>query len=151
MRIRRDRYPESAAFAFNATPMVDIIFMLTIFFMLVSRFSSAEQVAMQLPKPDESRARVEKLRERVIVNCRLQNADDPAHSPVLYSVGPNRPEPLDVLADRLVAMRRESPGMKVVVRADRRLPYGQVREVMRVIAGSGIEVLNVVAHVAEVE
>ncbi len=151
MRIGRDRYSGPATLAFNATPMVDIIFMLTIFFMLVSRFSSAEQIAMQLPKPDESKARVEKIRERVIVNCRLENPNDPTNSAVLYSIGPNRPEPLDVLADRFVAMKRETPGMKVVVRADRRLPYGPVREVMRVIAGSGVEVLNVVAHVAEVE
>ncbi len=151
MSYGRDRHPGPPAFAFNATPMVDVIFMLTIFFMLVSRFSSAEQVPMLLPKPDESQARVEKLRERVLVNCRLANPDDPTTSQVLYSIGPNRPEPLDVLSDRLVLMKRETPRMKVVVRADRRLPYGPVREVMRVIAGSGIEVLNVVAHVAEVE
>lgn len=151
MRKVRERNTGPVSLAFNATPMVDVIFMLTIFFMLVSRFSSAEQIPMQLPKPAESKARVEKMRERVIVNCRLQDPNDPQHGGVLYSIGPNRPEPLDVLADRFAALKRESPGIKVVVRADRRLPYGPVREVMRVIAGSGIEVLNVVAHVAEVE
>ena len=128
--------------------MVDVIFMLTIFFMLVTRFSSAEQMPMQLPEPDDSKAKVAELPDREIINCRLA---DPATGTVLYSLGPNQPEPLDVIADRLVARKRESPNLKVVVRADRRLAYGVVRDVMRVIAESGVEMLNVVAHVAENE
>jgi biopolymer transport protein ExbD len=136
---------------FNATPMVDVIFLLTIFFMLVSRFSSAEQVPMDLPKPQDSRARVTRMPERVVVNCRPSDPDDPLRGAVLYSIGPNRPEPLAVVADRLAAMKRKSPELKVVVRADRRLPYADVRAVMRVIAHSGIEMLNVVAHVSEDE
>ena len=137
--------------AFNATPMVDVIFLLTVFFMLVTRFSSAEQVRMELPKPDQSRARVVKMPERVVVNCRPSDPSDPGSPSVLYSIGPNRPESLAVISDRLAAMKRESPGLKVVVRADRRLRYAEVRAVMRVIAMNGIEVLNVAAHVSEDE
>lgn len=147
---RENRRP-SPMMGFNATPMVDVIFLLTIFFMLVSRFSSAEQVRMELPKPDESQARVARMPVRVVINCRLADIDDPLGRSVLYSIGPNRPEPLWVISDRLALMQRETPGVKVIVRADRRLTYADVRPVMKMIAQNGIEMLNVVAHVREDE
>lgn len=134
---------------FNATPMVDVIFLLTIFFMLVSRFSSAEQVPMQIPEPEQSLAQVTKVPERIVINCRLAPMDDPLERDVLYSIGPNPPEPLATLSKRLAAMKRESPDLSAVVRADRRLRYVDVRAVMQVIAGHGIEMLNVAAHVSE--
>lgn len=136
---------------FNATPMVDVIFMLTIFFMLVCRFSSAEQIPMQLPDPDASKARVERIPQRVIVNCRLAAPDDPAGSDVLYSIGPNRPDSLLKLHEQLAALKRQSPGLQVVVRADKRIHYVDVRAAMDMIAQSDIEMLHVVAHVAENE
>jgi len=129
--------------------MVDVIFMLTIFFMLVSRFSSAEQIPMQLPKPQQSRAAVKKLPERIVINCRPADPAAPDLGAVLYSIGPNPPEPLEVIADRLAAMKRQYAAPQVVLRADRRLRYGRVREVMRVIAANEVDMLNVVAHVSE--
>lgn len=146
MRIR-SRKPE--ALEFNATPMVDVIFMLTIFFMLVTRFSSAEQIPMELPKPENSLAKVPRGTDRITVNCRLADPSDPDSFEVLYSIGPNRPEALSVIAERLTSMKRQTPGLTVVVRADRRLLYVQVRAVMRVVANCGIEMLNVVAHVSD--
>jgi biopolymer transport protein ExbD len=119
--------------------------------MLVSRFSSAEQVAMQLPKPTDSRAAVVKMPDRVVINCRLADLDDELGRDVLYSIGPNRPEPLAVISERLATMKREVPDLKVVVRADRRLRYVDVRRVMRVIAEHQVQMLNVVAHVGEEE
>ena len=148
----RKSHSARAVLTFNATPLVDVIFILTIFFMLISRFSSEELVPMDLPRPEQSQAKVVKMPDRVVINCRLA---DPARRGVLrssrvdYSLGPNRPEPLGSIAARLVTMKRESPEMKVVVRADRRLPYGAVRIVMQVLAENRIAMLNVVAHVAE--
>ena len=140
-----------APVAFNATPLVDMIFTLAIFFMLVTRFSSAEQLPMQLPKPDQSQAEVVKLPARVIINCRPADVAGGDAGAVLYSVGPNRPESLEAIADRLALLKRKHPGIQVVLRADKRLPYIDVRAVMRVVADEGIEVLNVVAHVGEGE
>ncbi len=151
MRYRRNPRSQSGPLRFNATPMVDVFFLLTIFFMLVSRFSSAEQVRMQLPKPRESQAKVMKLPERIVINCRPTDTDDPTAPTVLYSVGPNPPEPLAQLSDRLAALKRESPNLAAVLRADRRLRYEDVRAVMRVIAANRIDMLNVAAHVSEGE
>ena len=149
MRRTRSSRATATTLKFNATPMVDVIFMLTIFFMLVTRFSSAEQVPMELPKPHESQAAVTRMPDRVVINCRLASDDEGPEGGVLFSIGPNRAETLADIDERLEAMKRAVPGLKVVVRADRRLSYAQVRSVMRLIAGHGIEMLNVVAHVEE--
>lgn len=148
MRYRQQNDHRPRGMEFNATPMVDVIFLLTIFFMLVTRFSSAEQVRMDLPKPHASQAKPAKTPERVIINCRI---DDIAGETALYSVGPNRAEPLDVISRRLEAMHRDSPDTAVIIRADRRLPYGAVRPVMDMVARHGIKMLNVVAHVGDDE
>ena len=139
----------ASALEFNATPMVDVFFLLTIFFMLVTRFSSAEQIPLELPKPFDSRAEVTKLPERVVINCRPANPSNIADSEVLYSIGPNRPEPLDMISARLADMKQKSSELHIIIRADKRLTYGHVRAVMRVIAQNDIDTLNVVAHVSE--
>jgi len=136
---------------FNATPLVDVIFMLTIFFMLVTRFSSAEQTPMQLPKPSHSEAEVVKMTDRVIVNCTLADPVAGPQAGVMYAIGANPRESLGAISDRLANVKALRPNIKVIIRADRRLPYASVRALMRVIARQNIELLNVVAHVSEAQ
>ncbi len=148
MRYRTSRAGTNNLAHFNATPMVDVIFMLTIFFMLVSRFSSAEQIPLEIPSPNDSQAAILKMPERVIINCQLGALGQGGRSSAVYSIGPNQPESLAVIADRLSLMKRETPNIQVVVRADRRLQYADVRALMLVIAQRKIEMLNIAAHVS---
>jgi biopolymer transport protein ExbD len=123
--------------------------LLTIFFMLVTRFSSAEQTPMQLPKPDQSVAELTRMTDRVIINCTLT---DPALGPqggVMFAIGANPRETLGAISDRLANVKSLRPNIKVIIRADRRLPYTDVRSLMAILARHGIELLNVVAHVGE--
>ena len=151
MQSPRSQYRRQPRLTFNATPMVDVFFMLAIFYMLVTRFSSAEQVPMELPRPQGSLAEVAQIPERVVINCRLADPARSSPSSALYSVGPNRPESLAMISERLAALKRQSPDLKVIIRADRRLDYAPVRALMRVIAHHRIDMLNVVAHVAQDE
>ena len=136
----------SAQLVFNATPMVDVIFMLTVFFMLVSSFSEEENVPLELPRPTESQAKTALISDRVVINCLPADPLDPIGGGVLYRLGPNRPVPLEVLSQNLAAFKRDVPELKVVLRADRRLAYADVRAVMREIARNNIEMLNVGAE-----
>ncbi len=139
--------------AFNATPMFDMMFTLTIFFMLVCRLSSAEQMRMELPRPEDSRAQMARMPQRVVINCRYVPADSAGRvaGGVAYSLGPNPPEPLRVISERLAAMKLQASDLEAVVRADRRLRYADVRAAMGVVAANRIKMLNVVAHVGESE
>ena len=132
---------------FNMAPMIDVVFLLIIFFVLVSTFASAERVAMELPNPDESQAKNVKLTDRVIINVQLLNPGAPGLAEVGYSIGPTRVESLGSIAERLALQARLVPDLKVIIRADRRVEYGAVREVMEIVAENGIEKMNIVAHV----
>lgn len=151
MRYSRPDRHASRPIGFNATPMVDVIFMLTIFFMLVSTFSSKENIPMELPSPVASQAKTVEVPDRVVLNCSLADDDGDAGGGVLYQVGANPPASLDVLAKQLAAMKRQSPNLQVVVRADKRLMYRDVRAAMRVVALNKIQMLNVAAHTGEGE
>ena len=131
-------------------PMIDVVFLLLIFFALVTRFASAENVAMELPTPERSKAQNVQLKDRVMINCRLAGPARP-EAGVLYSAGPNPPESLDRISARLAAAKQVVPDLKVVIRADRRLPYAAVRSVMRIVAENEIEMMNLVAHVGDGE
>jgi len=131
---------------FNMAPMIDVVFLLIIFFVLVSTFASAERIAMELPNPDESQAKNVKLTDRVIINVQLLNPGSPGPAEVGYSIGPTRVESLEAVAERLALQARLVPDLKVIIRADRRVEYGAVREVMAIVAENGIEKMNIVAH-----
>ncbi len=149
MRYKRRREAAGPVTSFNFTPLIDVIFTLTIFYMLVTQFSSAELVPLRLPEPQDSRAVAAKIPDRVVVNCRL---GDPAEGGgVLYSLGPNIPESIAVISDRLAAMKAQQPELKLLIRADKRLAYADVRVIMRTAGELGIELLNVAAHMSEAD
>jgi len=147
MATRQPRFRPAAGF--NMTPMIDVVFLLICFFMLVSQFASAEHMAMDLPRPDNSQAVKVKLTDRVIVNCVLTTPASPATSGVYYSVGPLRVDSLEALSARLAAAKAATARLQVVLRADRRVPYRFVRGVMDVIAENRVELMHLVAHVGE--
>jgi biopolymer transport protein ExbD len=132
---------------FNMAPMIDVVFLLIIFFVLVSTFASAENIPMDLPKPDKSLAKNVKITDRVVINCQLAASPLAGETGVLYRIGPNRPESLETISRRLAAAKQVNPDLKVIVRADKRLQYEQVRAVMEVVAENDIENLSLVAHV----
>ena len=147
--VRRFGSRERAA-TFNVTSMIDIVFLLLIFFALVTRFASIENTPLDLPKPEHSLAQEVELKDRVVINCRWA---DPARpdAGVIYSAGPLPPESLEGLSARLAATKRFEPNLKVVIRADRRLPFSAVRDVMQVVARNEIEMMNLVALVSTTE
>ena len=124
------------------------MFLLLIFFALVTRFASAENVQVELPNPENSAAKNVQLKDRAVINCRLADPERPGAG-VLYSAGANPPESLERVSARLAAAKAAVPELKVVIRADRRLPFAAVREVMRVVAENEIEMMNLVAHVGD--
>ena len=151
MRHESKNHRRRSPVSFNMAPMIDVVFLLIIFFVLVSTFVSAELIPLKLPKPDHSQAQNIKLTDRVVINVQPADADDPRTGGVLYSVGPNRPESLGTIAERLMMHKRAIPDFKVIIRADRRVPYGAVREVMLIVAENEIEMMSIVALVGDWE
>ena len=136
---RRDR---TASGRINMTPLIDVTFLLLTFFMLASHFASAEKTDIDLPRPDDSQAVDRRLQEKIIINVlyRGERAD-----PELR-LGPMRVDSITTLDDRLGELARQNPRAQVILRADRRLPYGVVRQVMEIVAARKLTRLQVVAE-----
>jgi biopolymer transport protein ExbD len=124
------------------TPMIDITFLLLTFFMLASHFASVERVDLELPQPEESQAVDRRFPEKVIVNVLYAGEDKPA----AIQLGPVAVS-LTELGDRLERLAgHQGQRTQVILRADRRLPYSQVRNVMEIIAATRLTKLQVVAE-----
>ncbi len=132
---------------FNMTPMIDIVLLLIIFFMIVSRFASAEHATLDLPHPDHSKAETARLPEKVTINVAYSGEDSPPAvtlGPIL--LGPINDASLQDLSARLARERARSPGLQALLRVDRRVKYGFVRRVMKTIADNRIELMNMAAR-----
>jgi len=143
-RFRR-RHGASASIGINMTPAIDLTFNLLLFFMLTSHFASAEKVEMSLPRPDGSRAVDRRILDKVIVNVMYRGEE---LEPTLRC-GPVEVGSLTELQGRLQEMARWNPGLEVILRADRRTPYGQVRRVMETIAAVKLTKLQVVVELGD--
>ena len=108
-------------------PMIDMVFLLIIFFMTASHLSASKNVELEIP--DASRGVVPKDRpDRWTVNIMRDGTLCSGQDPVT----------LDELT-RLVADRVQSdPDMKVYLRADKATPHGKVRAVMNAMAAAGV-------------
>lgn len=130
----------------NMTSMVDIVFLLIIFFMLVSSFISAENVRLELPQPEKSMAKVLDIPQRLVLNCRyVDSAPDTAQ----YHLGPVRLTGVEELQKRLEAAHAKDPDVEVIIRADKRIRYRRIRDAMKCVAAAGIKNMNVAAEIQD--
>jgi biopolymer transport protein ExbD len=142
---QRHQLLSGAAGRINMTPMIDVTFLLLTFFMLASHFASAERTDIELPSPDENQSVHRKFREKVIVNVQYT---EPTGEPA-YMLGALPVATLDNLELRLAQLAEQSPDLEVILRADRRLDYSRVREVMRAISNLQFTRMQVVTELEE--
>ena len=136
----RDR---GASVQVNMASMIDIVFLLIVFFMLVSRIASEETAKdVSLPEPDSSLAQSEMPQDRVVLNLLYAG---PSRPPI-YRVGPVPVENLNQVRRMLTASKDNSPKLRAVLRADRRIDYRFVRETIRQVSLADIEIIHLAAE-----
>ena len=108
-------------------PMIDMVFLLLVFFMCVSSLSQAERaVPVELPQSTQSKV-PEELSDRATISIRADDA---------LFIGA---EPADeaALAERLRRALRENPRLRLHVRADGQVRFETIRRVLRTCAEAG--------------
>jgi biopolymer transport protein ExbD len=126
----------------NMTPMIDVTFLLLTFFLLVSRLASAEKIEIDLPKPHDSQAVERRIREKIIISMLYEGANqEPGLTMGAASIA-SKAE----LAERLRGLAAQNRDVEVILRADRNIPYGHVRDVMEMISAENLSRLQVVAE-----
>jgi biopolymer transport protein ExbD len=126
---------------FNMTPMIDVVFLLIIFFLVSSHLAKQEsQMPLALPAANSGQEIVDSKREKIIVNI------DPQGQMILAGRRVNKLE----LKERLVYERdRSSADLEVRIRCDRTVAYREVQPIM--LACAEAEIWNVVFAVIRKE
>lgn len=122
----------------NLTPLIDLSFLLVIFFVLVIRISRAERVPLELPTPEEPVSERPDDDRRTVVSV-VPDPSDPGRATVqaggrLFTIDEAG---LDEFLAFVAAARAAAPDSFLNVRADASLPYATVRPVLEAIADSG--------------
>ncbi|MBL7042585.1 MAG: biopolymer transporter ExbD [Pirellulaceae bacterium] len=120
----------SGELGFNMTPMIDVVFLLIIFF-LVSSHLAKQEAQMQLPLPvaESGSKQIEEQGRRVTVNVR-------GDGKLLLAGRAVRPTELAArLGDRITDAGSD---LEVRIRSDRSVPYRYVEPIMLACARSGI-------------
>lgn len=112
---------------FQMAPMIDVVFLLIIFFMVAANVTRSERIEIQVPVAEHaSVARDPSGR----VNITIQEDG------TLYA-GALRTD-VDGLAAHVGALAADDPTLRVFLRADGRLRHEHVREVLAIIGDAGI-------------
>jgi len=124
-------YPHRGGVGFNMTPMIDVVFLLIIFFLVSSHMARQEsQRPVDLPAASQGREdRLDDDRPRVVVNV------DP-QGDVLLSGRVVAPQELQ----RRIEYERRQLGesLEVRIRADRRVAYRHVEPILLACARGGV-------------
>ena len=137
----RKPLPEPSIPGANLTPMIDVVFQLIIFFMLVAQFGREAAIELTLPRVAEMR--VERLdpEDRVIIN--VVPRPELLRYGGTYRVGlrafPETVAGLRDLADELRAVRSRRPDAEVFVRASRNEPYSRVHPAVQAATIAGMK------------
>lgn len=113
----------------DATPFLDVFFLLLIFLTLSTPFVQVSGVEVQLPRVDAGRVRAGL--ERFIITI-----SNPDGKPQLYFN--DKPLSVDALAEELSLVSRQTGMNMVIIRADASTPHAVVTEVMAVAARFGL-------------
>jgi biopolymer transport protein ExbD len=125
----------------NLTSMIDVLFLLIIFFMVGTKFSDMERdLEIEVPK--------------------VSDAGPASDAPKAHLIGvgrdgtislDRRPMSVSDLTVELTRMQHENPGMAVVVRGDGEGAFQNVADVLAACRKAGIQKLDVAVQVARRE
>jgi biopolymer transport protein ExbD len=112
----------------NITPLIDVLFILIIFFVVSSTFLEQPGIKLELPKAQTGESqRVEKLvlyistDEKLFLNNTQIEIDD--------------------LGEKLQQLMPESSDKSLIINADKGVPHGLVVQVMDIARGNGVKKL----------
>lgn len=123
----------------NVTPLVDVCLVLLIIMMVVTPLAQAD---VELPRAEEpERWPADPERSKITLR-----PGSPPHVALDDDPGPLSPEALETL---LRALHAGNPRREIVVRADRRLSYGEVKKVLEAVQSAGFSAVGLGAERAD--
>jgi len=128
MKFKRNRREEPAP---DITPMIDVVFLLLIFFMLSTTFIVQPGITISLPK--SSAEEIKKQKEEIEVSISREGD---------FYLDGNKVD-LEALKERFINAAEGSMESVVIINADEKASHGNVVAVMDIAKASGITKLAV--------
>lgn len=129
--MRRRSNPEAATI--NLTPMIDVVFLLVIFFMVGSKFDNGEnRVQVNVPGVGDMRSMARLPDERIV-----EVAADGSISLDGNVVTPGQ------LTATLRSQHAAYPALKVAVRGDASSSFERVADVLQMVRSAGVEQMGI--------
>lgn len=122
MQTRRKR--TWASLVVNMTPLIDVVFLIIIFFIVMINFSEMHIRKVNLPKADEARQSLEAKDQKITIAIK---ADD-----IIFLQ--RKKINIDDLADAISKGHKRPEQMTVQIRADMDIPYEVLKKVMITLA-----------------
>lgn len=122
---------ESAEPSLDLTSLIDVVFLLLIFFMVTTRFIDGPKLSLKLPAASEAAQTVSNAPIVIVVD---------AHN--RFYVGGQR-IPAARLAAVLSTRHQRNPQRTLVLRADERANHGAVVRVLNIAAGQGFDSVDI--------
>ncbi len=129
----------SARIDSNLTPMIDLSFLLIVFFILVARMGGDQAPPVALPIPHDGAMTPSTATPRIAVNV-LAETPSPAVTIGTRRFGTAEAD-IPAIAATIAQRLRADPKLSIDVRADRTLTYAQVEPALRAI-GSAAELVG---------
>jgi biopolymer transport protein ExbD len=135
---RRD--PERAPIEVNLTSLIDVTFLLIVFFVLVSRLNEIENIELDLPSPADALTEVLESERQVVISV-LPGLGSPQDDRIAgYRVGvadfPADAAGLNALTAHLARLYAMHPRLDVNIRADRSTHYQHVEPALQAVAAA---------------
>ncbi len=140
---KRTQSVRDSGISINLTPMIDVVFLLLIFFVLIAQSSRWRRAEVELPDPEPSAAEYVYTADvlTITVIC------DEQGKLVAYQAQGQMisPDQVGILTQKLLDRKKANPQVQVSLRADRRADGQVVQALMAACARAGISHVNLVA------
>ena len=140
MKLERIKRRSGGTLVLEITPLIDVVFLLLIFFMLATSFD--ERSAFKIDLPESTAAKTKSTLKEVQV---LVDKDRNVYLRYTDNSGKSQNEKLDLTSFVSVVSEKlnNSENKDVIISADKDIDYGFIVEIMSLLKESGASAINI--------
>lgn len=146
MRFRKAKHKRLRIRAtLDLTPLVDVVFLLVLFFMLSSTFVTSTGLAIEMP---ETQGAESFMGQQLAISLSPESGGPGGFGRIVLSTSAGEVEVLDwpSLAAALAQYHEAQPEAAVTIRSDQRVSSGRLVEVIGLVTSAGIRNVNIAAE-----
>ncbi|ASC01976.1 biopolymer transporter ExbD [Fusobacterium polymorphum] len=140
MKLERIKRRSGGTLVLEITPLIDVVFLLLIFFMLATSFDERSAFKIDLPKSTAAKTKSTLKEVQVLVD-----KDRNVYVRYIDNSGKSQNEKLDLASFVSVVSEKlnNSENKDVIISADKDIDYGFIVEIMSLLKESGASAINI--------